>query len=180
MDYTKLVENVTAKANALKEGIGHNRDELKEMGFSDGDIKKIMTTKKEGYAKFEDGTFKATELCAKIALDEFFAMTDDEAEFIIEEELNSRDATDFRDSFHFIKNFDEDEWTCLYTKTTYGLTGTPNDFVLKEIKPEEDNTDDLENLLRYVQSYDKRFTENKAYHILNQYHFQNGELGVFG
>ena len=44
----------------------------------------------------------------------------------------------------------------------------------------EKKTDELDVLLRFVQAHDKRFSENKAHHILNQYHFQNGEMSSFG
>ena len=179
MDYNKMVKETEEKCEYLSPGLGLKYSELVEKGYSAIDIKKIEASKKTGTVKFEGGIFKATELAASVALDLFIASTnDDDIEFVIEEELNTRSDTDFVDSVHFMKNFDEDEWTCYYTKTTYGLKG-PNEFLIKEIGP-EDKTDELEVLVRHVQSYDKRFTENKSNHILNQYHFQNGELFVFG
>ena len=177
MDYNTLVKEVEEKTNQLAEGLGLKFSELSAKGFSDMDIKKIETHKKAGHVKFEDGKFKATELAAAIALDKFIEYTDDEAEFIIEEEMNTRSSTDFVDSYHFVKPFDEDVWTCFYTKTTYGLQG-PNEFIISEVGPEK-KTDELESLLRYVQAYDKRFSENKAFHILNQYQFQHGEMSDF-
>lgn len=180
MDIEAFEEVVKEKTEELSFGIGMDKDKLSEMGYSNDDIALLRDVKEKGDIVVDGDTITTNGLAAKIASD-YFLQIGYEVDNIVEEEIDHKriKSSSQMGSFHFMKLNKESDWMCFKAYTSYdygGIAPYVTEFTLKEYVPELGRTKDLSELVNFVHSEDKDFTENLGKTILNKFRFDLQEF----
>ena len=175
MELKILANNASQAVDKLKDDIGKDKTELIKKGLSEEDAIAVSAAKEVGSIEETENKLTANSICAIKLLQAFLNYTDDESEYIFEQEVKSRSTEMI--SYHFVQFFDEDVFHCYRTTTSYGIgtkSAIVNSFSIEEIIMDDESTDSLSDLVYYVNRKDKTFTEGFAKHILQQYEFASG------